>query len=513
MNRFGKSYKYMKNPYLCPVMKMEKYILSIFLCLATLTSFAQDWNLKWEAESDFIGGTGDYLPFWSRTGRNGIVPYSSSALIIGGADIEYKAQNGLYFEAGTNLVGSLESENPINPVQTRGIVDRLYVGGGWKMLHLDLGMKPRENELGDLSISGGNTLWSNNARNIPGINGWSDWIYFEKGHWFGFKGNIAHYQMIDNRYVAKTMLHNKSLSLKLAAGRKVDLIFGVDHWAQWGGVSPHQGAQPSSFIDFLRIACVQAGGDDATKSDQMNVLGNHLGREYWRVDWRASGFTMTFQYDMPFEDNGGIKKLQNFPDGVWSIKFAFADRDAFVTDVIGEFINTTWQAGPLHDRPATEEEMKHQNPESPFYGKVVLGGVDNYFMNSTYCSGWTNHNRIIGLPLILPSAPNQEGITYGIPNNRLRAYHLGVGGNAFEGVPYTFKATYSSNWGKYNIKDDNIFKTKPWQLSLALELDFGKEITSLPMIVSVGAYGDIGQLYQNSFGLTLKIKYHDACRF
>lgn len=493
-------------------MKMKNYIISMLFALSSIAVAAQGWEVKWQAESDFVGGTGDYLPFWSRTGRSGIVPYSSSALAIGGADVRYKANNGIYFGAGANLVGSIESKNPVNPSRINGIVDRLYVSGGWKMLHIDLGMKPREEELGPLSISGGNVLWSGNARNIPGVNGWSDWIYFEKGHWFGFKGNIAHYQMIDNRFVQGTMLHNKSLSVKVAAGRKVDLIYGVDHWAQWGGVSPLHGAQPSSFNDFLRVLFVQAGGDDALQMDQINILGNHIGREYWRVDWRAEPFTMTFQYDMPFEDNGGIKKLQNFPDGVWSLRFAMNNKKAFVTDVVAEFINTTWQAGPLHERPATEEEKKHQNPESPWYGFVILGGRDNYFMNSAYKSGWTNYGRIIGLPLINASAPGEDGLVNGIVNNRVRAYHLGIEGNLFEGVPYIFKSTYSSNWGVYDIGPEGFFYSKPWQLSLAFELEFGKEITNLPLTLGVGAYGDIGKLYKNSFGLTLRISYSDSIR-
>ena len=55
------------------------------------------------------------------------------------------------------------------------------------------------------------------------MNLWSDWIYFEKGHWVGIKGNISHYQMMDNRYVKGTLVHNKSLAFKVALGRKVDL--------------------------------------------------------------------------------------------------------------------------------------------------------------------------------------------------------------------------------------------------------------------------------------------------
>ena len=507
-------YKYIHYyPYLCAAMNMKRFIYVILFLLSTLSLSAQNWSVDWQAETDYMAGTGDYLPFWARTGRNGIVPYSSSALAIGGADLRYKAENGLHFDAGVNLVGSLESRNPVHQTRVKGIVDRLYVSGGWRMMHLDIGMKPFERELSDLSITGGNILLSDNARNIPGINARLDWVYFERGHWFGFKGNYGHYEMIDNRYVTGTKLHNKSLMLKLAAGRKVDLIFGVDHWAQWGGVSPSQGPQPSSFKDYLRILFVQAGGEDATVSDQVNILGNHLGREVFRVDWRARPFTMTFQYDMPFEDNGGIKRLQNFPDGVWSLRFDLNDKEAFVTEVVAEFINTTWQAGDKHDRPATPEEMEKQDPDDYYYGKIVIGGMDNYFNNGTYQSGWTNYGRVIGLPLILPGRPNKDGVVTGIVNNRVRAYHIGLRGNLLEGVPYTFRSTYSSNWGRYNIAQSSFFYDRPWQISLALEVELGRNITNLPLVLTVGAYGDIGKLYQNSAGLTLRIAYKDSHRF
>ena len=503
-------------------MNMKRYILNTILLFASLAASAQGWNLQWNAETDFLGGTGDYLPFWSRTGRDGIVPYSSSALVIGGADVEYRANNGLYFEAGTNLVGSLVSRNPLQTTHVEGMVDRLYVSGGWRMLHLDAGLKPRVKELGELSISGGSIMYSGNARNLPGINAWSDWIYFEKGHWFGIKGNFAHYQMMDNRYISNAMIHNKSFAFKIALGRKVDFEACLDHWAQWGGTSPTLGARPVSWKDFYRIIFAKNGGSDATLSDQQNALGNHLGREYIRVNWRHSAFTATFQYDMPFEDGGQIIKTQNIPDGIWSLKFSFNDRKAFVTDVIYEYIYTTWQSGDTHDRPATEEEMTKdynkyvywQDPEHHYYGRICIGGLDNYFNNSEYRSGWTYHGRTIGLPLLLPYAPNaDDGMTMGVVCSRVRAHHLGLAGNFTEDLPYIFKATYSSNWGRYNISETSPFYSHPWQLSLALELEFGKSITNLPMTLAVGAYGDIGKLYQNCFGLTLRISYNDFRRF
>lgn len=490
------------------------------MSLSCLFSFAQGWNVEWNAGTDFLGGTGDYLPFWARTGRDGIVPYSSSALAIGGADVEYKAENGLYFQAGTNLVGNLTLRNPIQKTHVGGIVDRLYVSGGWKMLHLDVGMKPRAKELGNLSITGGNLIMTGNARNMPGINAWTDWIYFERLHLFGIKGNFAHYQLNDTRYTSGAMVHAKSLAVKLGWRDMVELEAGLDHWAQWGGTSQTQGPQPSSFRDFLRVIVAGRGGSDASKSDQLNALGNHLGREYVRINYNASSYRFSFQYDMPYEDGSNLIQTQTFPDGVWSLRFALNRNDALVTEAIYEYIQTTWQSGNTHDRPATEEEMTKdygrevywQDPDNHYYGRIVVGGLDNYFNNSSYNSGWTYHGRTIGLPLLLPAAPDKDGYTRGIVNNRVRGHHLGVKGN-FGPLPYAFKATYTSNWGRYHIGEGNFFYNRPWQLSLALELEFGEKITNLPMTLAVGAYGDIGKLYQNSFGLTLRIRYHDSVRF
>ena len=499
----------MKNTYLCRVMNCRNLILSILLLILPLSASAQGWSVSWQAETDLLGGTGDYLPFWSRTGRNGIVPCSSSALVLGGADVEYKAQNGLFFEAGANLVGSVDSQNPIHPSRARGIVDRLYVSGGWKMLRLDVGMLSREKSLGELSISGGDVMWSGNARNIPGINASSDWIYFEKGHWFGVKGNIAHYQMIDNRYVQGTMIHNKEVAAKIALGKNIDIIGGFAHWAQWGGNSPLYGPAQITAKNFYRIFMAQNGGDDASLSDQLNVLGNHLGREYFRIDWRASDFTMTLQYDKPFEDNSGMH-FQNAPDGIWTMKFSFNNRKALVTDVLYEHIRTTWQSGTVHDRPATEEEMSKQDPNDYYYGKIVIGGCDNYFGNGEYRSGWTNCGRIIGLPLIIPNAPGSDGVVTSIGSTRVLGHHIGIQGVVMDSVPYIFKGTYTRNYGKYHQKETSFFASAPWQLSLGLELEFGREVTNLPLTLGVGAYGDFGKLYQDSVGLTLRFIYGDS---
>ena len=493
---------------------MKKIFFTIIIFLVGFTLNAQVWRMGADMSGHLNGGTGSYLPFWQRTYEGGIMPCSSSGVVMVGADVSYTGSRGFFFDAGTNLVGSLALRNPVHGTQVRGVVDRLYVSGGWKMLHLDIGKKPRVRELGDLSITGGNLVMSGYSRNLPGINAWTDWIHFEKNHIVGIKGNVAHYQLNDLRYIQDAKVHGKSLAVKFGYRDIFTLEAGLDHWAQWGGISPVLGQRPDSFKDFVRVMFGSNGGDDATLSDQLNALGNHLGREYVRLNWNHSDFSLKAQYDMIYDDGKNIIQTQTFPDGVWSLALSFNKRDALVTDVVYEYIHTTWQSGDKHDRPATEEEMTKdygkyvywQDPEHHFYGKIVEGGRDNYFNNSEYRSGWTYHGTTIGLPLMIPFAPSEDGITYGIVCNRVRAHHFGMKGVVAD-IPYTLRATYSSNWGRYG-GSNNVFDSRPEQLSLALEVALRKQVTKLPVDFAVGAYGDFGKLYQNSVGLSLRVLYN-----
>ena len=342
---------------------------------------AQMWRLGVEASGHLNGGTDAYLPFWQRTYEGGIMPYSSSGVLTAGARVQYVDSNDFSFDAGTNLVGSLAYRNPVHGTRVFGMVDRLYVSGGWKMLHLDIGKKPRPRELGDLSITGGNLVISGYARNLPGINAWSDWIHVEKNHIFGIKGNFAHYQLNDLRHIQDAMVHNKSLAMKFGFRDIVTLEAGLDHWVQWGGISPTLGQRPDSLKDLIRVMFGDNGGEDATLSDQLNALGNHLGREYVRMSLNALAFSIKAQYDMIYDDGKNIIQTQTFPDGVWSLALSMNKRNALVTDVIYEYIHTTWQSGDRHDRPATEEEMTKdygkyvywQDPDHYFYSKIVEG--------------------------------------------------------------------------------------------------------------------------------------------
>ena len=147
---------------------MKKLLFLIFMLCAMPASYASsgNWQVDWNASTRFAGSTGQYMPFWARTGEDGIHPLRSGGLVTAGADLLYRHHGGLFFEAGTNLAGVLAQKSPLNSTPVYGLVDRLYVSGGWKMLRVDVGMRPRHGELGWQSITGGDFLMSGNVRAI-----------------------------------------------------------------------------------------------------------------------------------------------------------------------------------------------------------------------------------------------------------------------------------------------------------------------------------------------------------
>lgn len=485
--------------------------------------------VSWDV-SLYGSGAKDGMPFWGVSNRRGIVPENLltggnrllsgqgdnrsglTGLLTAGAELMYVTRPGIVLSGGLSVAGygTLDTWN--------GMIDRLHFGISWKKLHLDLGMKDRIFDMGPagfrsdgndvdiagefngLSLTGGDIIYTGNARNLPGYNLSTDFIYIP---WtrkiLAFKANFADYMMIDNRYTDKTLLHNEALFVKITPVKQLSLTLGVEMWSQWSGTSPVYGKQPSSFKDYMRVVLGQSGGEDATISDQINILGNHLGRELIRIDWMTDDFILTLQHDIPFDDRSGMR-FQNFPDGANTLNFSFRDRDRWVTDLLFEFVSTKSQSGPSHN-----------DPDDP---KIVLGGNDNYFNNGEYKSAWTYYGRTIGIPLFtpMPVTENSDGQVWGICNNRITAYHFGIRGKAARKIPYKFLFTYSRNFGQYSQRL-TMFNSVPEQFSMALECEIPHLTMKLPLSLGIGLYGDFGQVYQDSFGVTVRLSYIGKTRF
>lgn len=494
----------------------------------------------WNVSMYGIAASEKSLPFWAVTNKGGLFPDARGGMIAGAADLRYGLGKGWTLYGGTTLAASLSQNADVfaSPAVEAygsssathdafdGKVGQLYAGIGWKALRLYLGMRDRtrwfeestprcsgaacalpgfraasgRSNIAELSLTGGDMMWTGNARNAPGYNIYSEYIDvpWTKGI-LAFRFNYADYIFIDDRYVDKARLHNKSLYVRLRFSERVDFQMGLEHFATWAGDSPKYGSQPHSFKDYMKVVLSRSGGSGATASDQANVLGDHRGRELFQLNWRADKFTLLAAHDRPFEDGSGVR-FKNFPDGVTTIGISLNDRDKWVTDVLYEYVFTRSQSGSVHARPATEEELRKKPDRLYRY----LGGRDNYFNNGEYASGWTNYGRTMGLALMTPMPVGSDGVVLGIANNRIRAHHIGIAGKVARKVPYRLKATYSINYGNYTQRIE-AFKSAPKQFSCAFEVNFPKFSKAFPCLVSVGAYIDKGSLYADNFGLTLRL--------
>lgn len=473
---------------------MKKITVIIFLLTGPLFAFSQR-TIEYRTSLSGVVATEKQLPLWATTHKYGIVPDSRGGLIEAGVFSPFNPRKKIQTAYGFSGAGFLtQSKNKI-------IIDELYFSLKWEKIRFDIGMKHPEEEYNGISAQNGNIIYSANTRTLPGYNLSTDFIAIPRTREvLAFRFNWADYILLDDRFVDRPRLHNKSLCLKITPYRKLEVIVGLEHWAQWAGKSPLYGKQPGSFRDYVRIFCSQSGGKGATVSDSINVLGNHLGREHLRINYLSEHGTFSFYHDIPFEDGSGAR-FANFPDGTWGIYYGNKDSKRWVSDVMYEFFYTKSQSGRYHDRAATEEEKAQQNPQDVFYGRKILGGNDNYFNNGEYRSGWTYYGRTIGTPFITPRTPDADGITLGVYNNRVLAHYIGIKGYLFRKIPYKFRLSYSLNYGTYGQP----LEGTPRQYSFGLETGVLRN-AQVPFHIDLGIYGDYGKLYPKNFGVTVTVR-------
>ncbi|MDO4827230.1 MAG: capsule assembly Wzi family protein [Bacteroidia bacterium] len=482
--------------------------LGLAACAALSLPHVAAAQSDWYVQMSGLGSTSHALPFWSHTNRGGVYPETSGGLLRAGVSGTQSLGGDFSLDWGVGLAGYAAAQpnaevHNADGKRYRGMLEALHIGASWKKLHLDLGVRPRETEFGGLSVTGGNLTWTGNSQAFPGYTLKSDWIGVPfVSDVVSARFDFGDYGLWDHRYVKHTLLHNQALYFRFRISSGLHFTMGLEDWCQWGGVSPVYGKQPQTLKDYLRIMTGSSGGEDATKSDQINALGNHLGRELLRLDWQRETFSLVFQHDRPFEDGSGVG-FQNFPDGVNTLHFSHKDKSLWVSDILLEYVYTKWQSGTRHDRPATEEELK----KHPDRKTIIVGGCDDYFNNGEYRSGWTYNGRVIGLPLFPAAAQDADGLTPGVSSNRAVAWNFGLGGSLAHKLPYTMKITYSRQFGRYHKAAGTVYENKPRQVSGAFEVQLPKLRGSAAPQILLGLYADKGSLLPDAAGATLTLRW------
>lgn len=459
----------------------------VFCLLIPVLTFSQKRTLNYDLSLGGYVSQEKRLPFWSVTNQNGIVPESNGGLLKFGLFSDFNPRHKIQFAYGASAAGLLSESD------SRILLDELYISSKWEKIRLDLGMIHPEEEYNGISSTNGNFVRSGNSRTFPGYNLRSDYINIPATQGIiAFRFNGGDYMMLDNCYVKDIRLHNKSLFIKITPHHRWEIIAGLEHWAQWAGTHPTLGKQPASFSDYLRVAFARGGGAGSTTSDSINALGNHLGREHLRINYLADNYILSFYHDIPFEDGSGTD-FRSFPDGTYCLYYGSKNPQQWISDMIYEFYYTKYQSGSRHDRPATPEEIANQDPNNYFYGRKILGGCDNYFNNGEYNNGWTLYGRVIGSPFMTPGL---NGNIINIINNRIIGHHVGVKGMAWKTTPYKLLLSYTKNYGTYGNK----FNKDQFSGALEVMLPF----RNLPFTIETGLYCDLGKLFKDNFGFTIK---------
>ena len=464
------------------------------------------------------------LPYWATAGQYGLMPESSGSLAWVRAGTQFDEEKAIQWRWGASLAAAAYNDaldpgsSPLHPM-----VDELYGSLRWKAFTLDVGSKRREQDflasdpsLGSLSVTGGHICESGNARTMPGALVTLDPVPIPwTGRHLWLFGAFGDYKTLDLRYVQGALIHRTQVGLRGDIGERLSLSFALDHYAMWGGKHPDHAAMPVNLENYLRVILGRPAGASGDMTDQINVIGDQRGGELVKAEYRGDGWRLTAQHDIPYDDGSGMG-LQNFPDGVNTLHFGWDDKDRWISDIVFEYHYTRFQSGPVN----VEWFGGEDSPYAPGVRKTT--GIDNYFNNGEYRSGWTHFGRTVGEPLFFPVGTHAlawtpSAVTLGVENNRLRAHHLGVSGKLWRSHPYRLMLTYSRNYGLYEAPyAGETAWQRPWgsvaetalrQFSAAWTGRFDRLFGVSGLSCVYGLFADGGEVLPRSFGATLGIRY------
>ena len=453
--------------------------VSIIIFFSVFNSNAQENNINYFFSIDAAISTEKTLPFWLTANKFGRLPNNNTSLLNTSIYSTLSPNGPVSFTYKAAVTGYL-AEN-----KHKMFIDELYGSLVFKKLQVDIGIKHDAIILGGLSSSNGNITKSINARAIPGYNlQLSEFVglpFVEE--WLFVKASYGDYLLNDMRRIYNARLHQKSIFFKTKLSKKIALILGGDHYAQWGGTSEIYGEQPSSFKDYLRVITGRSGGNDALETDQINVLGNQLGSYLLQLNYKGEMYNLNFYWSHPFEDRSGLD-MDNYPDALYGFFIDLKKGNTLITHILTEFTYTKHQSG----------SSRHYTDEEGVAHAAI--GRDNYFNNGIYQSGWTYFGNTIGSPYFTTKSIDENGITPGVivGDNRFMAFNIGLKG-AVKNVKYKTILSHTTYFGWF----DQEYHIKPYQVSGLLEVYF-PQILKLPFEVTLGSAIDTGTYRPINFG-------------
>jgi hypothetical protein len=385
------------------------------MILISSSSLSQNFDFKGSVTLHGIVSNEKTIPFWFFTNTSTALNANTNFSGIGEITSTYLLDNSS-FEAGAMFF----YRDGLNDEFQRG---DLYLSFKNNWIKATLGSKQREQVLEGLSISNQNFLWSWNARPMPGlILEANDPIKLTET--FSIDWGIAHYSLNDDRYVENTRVHYKRLGLIVTFNKKNKLKAQIQHFAQWAGTSPTYGDLNDDFSAFIDVFIAAKSPETTSDEETPNALGNHMGSFLLDYELSTDFGSFSIYHEHPFEDGSGTR-WANFPDGVWGVFYTPNDQ-SFLSNILYEYIDTSDQSGLTGG-----------------------SGIDNYFHNNLYRSGWTYEGNIIGVPLIIADRSIViDDNTSPIIGNKSSSHHFAAKGS-IKNINWMIKSTYTNNQGTF----------------------------------------------------------------
>ena len=171
--------------------------------------------------------------------------------------------------------------------------------------------------------------------------------------------------------------------------KKHTISIGMTHGVIWGGNVKSFGAMPNTLDDFFRIFLGRGGDDQTSDSEKNNALGDAFGAWDFIYNTNLGSYKIKLYHQYYFEDRSGLKMINKFKenfDGLWGIELS--KNNDF--DVLFEYLNTRYQGGNTHPP-----------------------GIDSYYWNGVYSSGWVYKGAVVGNPYIEVFSNRAEVLTLG----------------------------------------------------------------------------------------------------
>lgn len=410
-------------------------IIALQFCLVVMTynAFGQDKPEAidyLELSAGMTAISGEAAPLFLWINQNGRIPVDNSTQYLrlrAGKKPDYLEDSDWFY--GIDLTGRTGDDDHV-------MITDCFAGISSEYFSLSVGKKTEFFGLADSLLTIGPEVYSRNAPTIPKValstNG-----YVELTGKIAVNAYLAHGWLGDERYIKNAFLHQKHLFIRYGdtyPNKGFNVFGGLHHLAVWGGTNRVTGEKnPSGLDDFFRVFTGMSGDEQGNVEEQENSLGNHLGSIEFALQLKGINQDWLFYAQTMFEDGSGLVFVVP-GDYLLGASFINKRKQSIVQRINVEYLETRYTGYSPHE------------PGHPDYG------LDDYFNNYMYLSGWTYNGYGIGHPFI-PFIPGTD-YTY-TALNRARGMNVSTALHFSKLINPVVRCAYIENYGSFNQPLEN----------------------------------------------------------